>query len=68
MIEKGNFQSARVDFNDSQLNQEDSLIREEQNQNIFIKTTMSNYRNFDKSKKENLKNLENLIGSSNFQN
>jgi hypothetical protein len=29
MIEKGNFQSARVDFNDSQLNQEDSLIREE---------------------------------------
>ena len=68
MIEKGNFQSARVDFNDSQLNQEDSLIREEQNQNIFIKTTMSNYRNFDKSKKENIKNLENLIGSSNFQN
>ena len=68
MIEKGNFQTARVDFNDSQLNQEDSLIREEQNQNIFIKTTMSNYRNFDKSKKENLKNLENLIGSSNFQN
>ena len=68
MIEKGNFQSARVDFNDSQLNQEDSLIKEEQNQNIFIKTTMSNYRNFDKSKKENIKNLENLIGSSNFQN
>jgi hypothetical protein len=29
MIENGNFQSARVDFNDSQLNQEDSLIREE---------------------------------------
>ncbi len=29
---------------------------------------MSNYRSFDKSKKENLKNLENLIGGSNFHN
>ena len=29
MIEKGNFPSARVDINNSNLNQEDSLIREE---------------------------------------
>ena len=65
-IEKGNFQSARVNFNDNNLNQEDSLIREEQNQNIFIKTTMSNYKNFDQLKNDNFKNLENLIGASNF--
>lgn len=65
-IEKGNFQSARVNFNDNNLNQDDSLIREEQNQNIFIKTTMSNYKNFDQLKNDNFKNLENLIGASNF--
>ena len=47
IIEKGNFQSARVNFNETNLNQEDSLIKEEQNQNIFIKTTMSNYKNYD---------------------
>lgn len=29
IIEKGNFQSARVNFNETNLNQEDSLIKEE---------------------------------------
>lgn len=29
MLEKGNFPSARVDINDTNLNHEDSLIKEE---------------------------------------